>query len=95
MNVQPNLQMDKPAFLAWVDGREERYELAASEYLGLSSVVAYLVLSQEEIKGWIYFRDAGLPGGPKIVVGEQETISVPALGIELPLAEIYADIEFE
>jgi hypothetical protein len=28
MNVQPNLQMDKPAFLAWVEGRNERYELA-------------------------------------------------------------------
>jgi Uma2 family endonuclease len=28
MNVQPNLHMDKPAFLAWVEGRNERYELA-------------------------------------------------------------------
>jgi hypothetical protein len=27
MNVRPNLQMDKPAFLAWVEGREGRYEL--------------------------------------------------------------------
>jgi Uma2 family endonuclease len=28
MNVQTNLQMDKPAFLRWAQGREERYELA-------------------------------------------------------------------
>jgi Uma2 family endonuclease len=28
MNVQPNLYMDKPKFLAWVQGREGRYELA-------------------------------------------------------------------
>ena len=27
MNVQPNLQVDKTAFLAWVQGREENYEL--------------------------------------------------------------------
>jgi Uma2 family endonuclease len=27
MNVQRPLQMDKAAFLAWVEGREERYEL--------------------------------------------------------------------
>ena len=27
MSVQTNLQMDKPAFLAWVQEREERYEL--------------------------------------------------------------------
>lgn len=28
MNVQPNVYMDKPKFLAWVQGREGRYELA-------------------------------------------------------------------
>jgi Uma2 family endonuclease len=28
MNVQPNLDMDKSAFLAWVQRRNERYELA-------------------------------------------------------------------
>src|SRR4051794_31835747 len=28
MNVQSNLHMDKPAFLGWVQGRAERYELA-------------------------------------------------------------------
>jgi len=28
MNVQLDLRMDKPAFLAWVQGRGERYELA-------------------------------------------------------------------
>jgi len=27
MNVQTNLRMDKPAFLAWVQERDERYEL--------------------------------------------------------------------
>jgi Uma2 family endonuclease len=30
MNVQLNLHMDKPAFLAWVQGRDHRYELAGS-----------------------------------------------------------------
>ena len=27
MSVQPDVQMDKAAFLAWVEGREGRYEL--------------------------------------------------------------------
>jgi Uma2 family endonuclease len=183
MNVQPNLHMDKSAFLAWVQGREERYELAegrvmmmtgstmahglivrnvfamldyrlsrktwsvltefgvdvgprtirypdvvvdhrgarpkdrtvkapafvvevlspstttidlgdkAGEYLGLSSVVAYLVLSQDEIKGWLYLR--GITTGPEVIGGEEKSISVPALGIDLPLSEVYADVEFE
>ena len=183
MNVQPNLQMDKSTFLAWVEGREERYELAegrvvmmtgstmshglivgnvfemlryrldrktwavltefgvdvgphsvrypdvvvdhrgakpkdrtakapafvvevlspstetidlgdkAAEYLGLPSVVAYLILSQNEIKGWLYVR--GVTTGPVVVVGKEKSISVAALGIELPLSEVYADVEFE
>jgi Uma2 family endonuclease len=29
MNVQPHVRMDKPAFLAWADGREGRCELVA------------------------------------------------------------------
>jgi hypothetical protein len=28
MNVQPHVQMDNATFLDWVQGREERYELA-------------------------------------------------------------------
>jgi hypothetical protein len=30
MNVQPNLRMDKATFLAWLQEREERYELAGA-----------------------------------------------------------------
>jgi hypothetical protein len=33
MNVQPDPQMDKAAFLAWVEGREGRYELAGGRVL--------------------------------------------------------------
>jgi Uma2 family endonuclease len=185
MNVQPNLQMDKAAFLAWVQGREGRFELAerrvvmmvggskthaliasklvralwaridvekwvvlgsdlaidvgpgslrypdavvdsvggqraltatapvlvaevlspssatldlgdkAAEYLRLPSLAAYLVLSQDEVKAWVFVKGSeGLPG-PEVVAGEGATIGVRALGIDLPLAEIYAGIELD
>ena len=185
MNVQPDLHMDKAAFLAWVEGREGRYELAggrvlmmtggtmchaliagnlfellradldrkrwavvnefgvdvgprtvrypdlvvdhrgaklkdltakapvlvaevlspstmtidlgdkAAEYLRLPSLVAYLVLAQDEVKAWVYIRGSDQFPAPQVVAGMDEMISIPSLGIELRLADIYAAIEFD
>jgi hypothetical protein len=33
MTVQPQLQMDNATFLEWVQGREERYELAGGRVM--------------------------------------------------------------
>jgi Uma2 family endonuclease len=186
MNVQLPVHMDKPSFLAWVQGREERYELAggrvlmmtggtmnhglivgnlfetlrsrldrktwavlmdfgidvgprtirypdvvvlarsgasgmdltakapalvaevlspssekidlgdkAAEYLQLPNLGAYLVLAQDEVKAWAYIRGAQRFPAPQVVTAEDGQIKIPALGIDLPLADIYAGIEFE
>jgi Uma2 family endonuclease len=185
MNVQPDLHMDKAAFLAWVEGREGRYELAggrvlmmtggtmrhalivgnlfellrtrldrkrwvvltefgvdvgprsirypavvvdhpgakgrdltamapalvaevlspstatidlgdkAAEYLRLPGLAAYLVLSQDEVKAWVFVRGASQLPAPEAIAGEDATIRVPALEIDLSLAEIYAGVEFD
>jgi Uma2 family endonuclease len=65
----------------------------AAEYLRLPSLAAYLVLSQDEIKAWVYVK--GQHPGPTPIAGAGATISVPALGIDLPLAEIYRGVEFD
>src|SRR5215510_14766959 len=67
----------------------------AAEYLRLPSVVAYVVLSQDEIKAWVYIKGSAGSLGPDVVVGEANTIGVPALGVELPLSMIYAGIDFD
>jgi Uma2 family endonuclease len=67
----------------------------AAEYLRLPTLAAYLVLSQDEIKAWVYLKDSDQQPGPKAISGATAAISVPALGIDLPLAEIYAGVEFE
>ncbi|MCC6777073.1 MAG: Uma2 family endonuclease [Hyphomicrobiales bacterium] len=185
MNVQPDLQMDKAAFLAWADGRDGRYELAegrvvmmtggtmrhgmivgnlfeslrrqldrkrwvvltefgvdvgprtirypdvvvdergakgrdltakapvlvaevlspssiqidlgdkASEYLQLPNLAAYLVLAQDEIKTWAYVRGSGNFSAPQVAAGAHQYIGLPAFGLQLSLADIYADIEFD
>ena len=185
MNIQQNLQMEKSAFLAWIEGREGRYELAggqvvmmtgstighqfivanvfrilvnrldrnswlvltdpgvdvgpktvrypdlvvlrpgakvrdmtvetpvlvvevlspsttktdfgdkAVEYLQLPSVAAYLILAQDEVKGWVYVRNSPQLPGPEPVEGREATIHIPALDVALSLADIYDGIEFD
>ncbi len=64
----------------------------AREYLHLGSVAAYLVLSQDEPKAWVWVRDeSGFPAGAEVIAGDEATIRIPELSIELPLSEIYAD----
>jgi Uma2 family endonuclease len=64
----------------------------AAEYLQLESVSAYLVLSQDEPKAWVYVRSAaGFTGRPDVVAGHDGVIALQPLAIELPLAEIYAE----
>ncbi|HEY7242756.1 MAG TPA: Uma2 family endonuclease [Xanthobacteraceae bacterium] len=185
MNVPLNLHMDKPAFLTWVQGREQRYELAGShvvmmtggsrghaivtrrlanaleqrldqsrwavltsdfgvdlgpstirypdvvvdvaggqlkdltatapiligevlsptsatddlgekakEYLGLESLCAYLVFAQDEAKVWVWLRgEAGFSTPPEALAHPNAVIHIAALGISLPLSEIYPHLK--
>jgi Uma2 family endonuclease len=185
MNVQLDLRMDKPEFLAWVQAHEGRYELAgnrvvmmtggsrghaiitrrlstalekrlegrqwtvltsdfgvdlgpstvrypdvvvdaaggqlkdltataptliaevispssakddlgakAAEYVRLPSLSAYLVLAQDEPKAWVWMRGAaGFPPAPNAITGLEATVEIAALGIDLPLSEIYSGID--
>jgi Uma2 family endonuclease len=75
MNVQLPVHIDKSAFLAWVQGREERYELAegrvvmmvgASRAHGL--IVRNLLLllhGQLDPQQWTVIADFGLDAGPE------------------------------
>ena len=185
MNVQTNVQMDKPTFLAWVQGREGRHELddghvvmmtggsrghergvrrlaaalekrldadrwevltsnfavdlgpktvrypdvvvdsahgadkdltatapiliaevispsstaddlgdKAAQYLRSADLSAYLVLAQDEPKVWVWVRSStGFSPGPDVIAGQHGVIHIPTLGIDLPLAEIYAHLK--
>jgi len=187
MNLQPQLQMDNAAFLDWVQGREERYELAgghvvmmtgatmrhglvvgnlfellrarldrkqwvaltefgidvrpgtiryadlvvdqigakgdaltarapvliaevlspstmkidlgdkAADYLQIPTLAAYLIFAQDEVKAWVYQRRdvTQLPSGPELFAGLGALINVPVLDLDLPLASIYAGVEFD
>lgn len=68
----------------------------AAEYLHVPSLHAYIVLSQDEPKAWLFERTGSqFSSGPVVVGGEEAIIRVAALQLELPMAEIYAGIRGE
>ena len=61
------------------------------EYLGLASLAVYLVLAQDEPKAWLWLRGPdGFPVASQVISGADATIPIPQLGLDLPMAEIYA-----
>jgi Uma2 family endonuclease len=74
-------------------GRDLRTKV--EEYLGLPSLEAYIVASQDEPIVWIWQRDTvsrEFPAEPTEIAGREREITLPALAISLPLAEIYRGI---
>jgi Uma2 family endonuclease len=62
----------------------------ADEYVRLPSLSAYLVLAHDEPKARVWVRGAtGFPPEPMVVQGHDGVIEIPALDINLPLAEVY------
>ena len=66
----------------------------AAEYLRLASLSAYLVLAQDEPKAWTWVRNRSeFSPGPAVIAGMDALIVLPALGIDLPLSEIFAGLD--
>jgi Uma2 family endonuclease len=65
----------------------------AAEYLRLPSLAAYLVLSQDEPKAWVWVRgNSGFSQAPQVLAGYDAQIEIAALAISVPLSEISAGL---
>ena len=74
MNVQPQLQMDNATFLDWVQGREERYELAGGRVMMMTGgtmrhglIVGNLfelLRARLDRKQWVVLTDFGIDVRP-------------------------------
>jgi Uma2 family endonuclease len=74
MNVQPQLQMDNATFLDWVQGREQRYELAGGYVLMMTGgtmrhglIVGnlfQLLRARLDRKQWVVLTDFGIDVRP-------------------------------
>lgn len=94
-----DLTATAPALIAEVlSPSSERVDLGdkAAEYLRLPSLCAYLVLAQDEMKGWVWTRGrADFAAGPEVVEGQDAVIRVKALGLTVPFAEVYARVRLK
>jgi Uma2 family endonuclease len=90
------LQAEAPLLIAEVISPETRhfdFGEKRQEYLGLPSLQAYLIVSPDEPQIWIWRRaDSGFDPEPEIVEGRDRIVALPALAIEIPVAEIYRGI---
>ena len=75
MNVQPDLRMDKAAFIAWMQANEGRYELAGGRVVmmpGVSRAHGMLVMNVASLlrdgldrTRWTVIAEFGLDAGPE------------------------------
>jgi Uma2 family endonuclease len=64
----------------------------ATEYLHLPGLSAYLVLSQDEPKAWVWVRgESGFSAGAEVITGMEGIVRLPALSIEVSLSEVYEE----
>ena len=68
----------------------------AAGYLQVPSLLAYIVLSQDEPKAWVHARSgAEFTPVPVVIKGTEANIQIAAMQLELPMSEIYAGVRFD
>jgi Uma2 family endonuclease len=70
--------------------RDLRWKRTA--YTGLSSLTDYVVIAQDTFEIVVFSRDAGF--AERRIRSLADSLELPSLGISVPLAEIYRDVEW-
>ena len=64
------------------------------DYRAVPSLRHYLILSQDEPRIWLWSREADTSwSGPREIIGHDENLELPDLGVTIDLAELYAGIQ--
>jgi hypothetical protein len=101
MNVQLPLRMDKTAFLGWVQGRKEHYELdrgrvvmmtgGSRAHWQITFNLAKALDARLDPNKWAVLPEFGVD----VLEGNDAVVRIEALGIDVPLAEIYARVRMD
>ena len=76
----------------------ERVDLGdkSAECLRLPSLAVSIAVAQDQIKAWVWTRGAaGLFSGPDVLEGNDALIRIDALGVVVPLTEVYARVTMD
>jgi len=92
-----DLAAREPLFLAEIlpsSSYVEDFGEKVTDYMGLPTLLHYLILSQDEPRVWLWSRGKdGTWGGPELVAGGRETVALAGLPVSIDLASLYAGIE--
>jgi Uma2 family endonuclease len=64
------------------------------EYAGTASVRRYIILEQVAMKGTMYTRSVDGVDWRGETLGADAVLHMPEIGVDLPLAALYADVDF-
>ena len=92
-----SLSTDKPALLVEVlspSSGDRDLTTKPDEYMRIAELQIYIVASQSapECLVWLRGSDGAFPSDGVLVSGRDQVISVPALGLTIPLAEVYRGV---
>ena len=94
-----DLKASAPVLIAEVlSPSSERIDLGdkAAEYLRLPSLLAYLVVAQDEMKAWVWIRGAkDFPPSAEVLQGRDAVMHIAPLKIDVPFAAIYDRVGLE
>jgi Uma2 family endonuclease len=65
------------------------------EYAGTGSVRRYVMLEQTAMGGMMFTRGGDGAAWTGVILNAADTIEMPEIGIEVPLADLYAGVEFD
>jgi Uma2 family endonuclease len=65
------------------------------EYQAVASIVRYVIVEPDEIAITVLFRDDGTDMFRAAGLGEGDSLQLPEIGIEIPLADIYQGVAIE
>jgi Uma2 family endonuclease len=90
------LYVDDPVVVVEVASRSTRRIDEGEKreaYLSLPSLGAYVLIDSEQVRVTIW-RRSGSSFHRETHLDESESIALPEIGVELPLAEVYANVEW-
>jgi Uma2 family endonuclease len=90
------LYVDDPVVVVEVASRSTRRIDEGEKresYLSLPSIGAYLLIDSEQLRVTVW-RRCGSTFDRELYVEETSSVPLPEIGVELPLAEVYANVEW-
>jgi Uma2 family endonuclease len=89
------LATESPLFVAEVlspSTMAEDFGPKAREYLGVPSLLHYLILSQDEPTAWLWTRELEAWTGPDVISGRSQALPLNNLGVTLKMADLFDGI---